>query len=220
MGSRQRFLVVWLATLLSLPSYVVLFSSCQVSPNPKIDPLPTVKQIPLDVGIYYSPEFRIYEYLYEGYKISGDPADKESFAIGKASVDLLNQLLRVMFKNIVEIDQRPPLPSGSVKLAGVIEPNIEEFQLVKLRELPHMRQRYKIQMTYRFTLYTPDGELSVFWVSGEGKNSERRFASTSKIYRETTDKAMKNAGNNFATKFLDFPEVRRWLDKSGYPDAK
>ena len=111
MGQRGRYWAVWLAILPGLLAPAVLLFGCKVSPKPKIDPLPTINQIPLDVGVYYGPEFRTYEYRFEGYRVSGDPGDKESFAIGKASVDLLNQLLRGMFKNIVEVEQRPHLSS-------------------------------------------------------------------------------------------------------------
>jgi len=220
MGSLARFSAIRLTVLLSLSSLVFLSSGCKVSPNPKIDPLPTVKPIPLHVGIYFSPEFRSYEYRYEGYKISGEPGDKESFAIGEASVDLFNQLLQGMFKNTVEVQQRPPLSSSGMKLAGVIEPNIEEFKLMKSQEQPRRRRRYRVQLTYRFTVYAPDGKISVFWVSGLGRSTDRRFATTGKIYDEATDEAMKDAGRRFATSFLEIPEIQQWLESIGYSNHK
>ncbi len=220
MGPLNRLSTLWLTVLLSVPVLVVLSSGCKVTPKPKIDPLPNVKPIPLDVGLYFSPEFRSYEYRYEGYKISGEPGDKESFAIGEASVDLFNQLLRGMFKNTVEVQQRPPLSSSGMKLAGVIEPNIEEFKLTKSQEQPRRRRRYRVQLTYRFTLYAPDGKISVFWVSGRGRSTDRRFATTGKIYGEATDEAMKDAGRRFATSFLEIPEIQRWLESIGYSNHK
>ena len=194
MGPLARFSAIRLDVLLGLSALVLLSSGCKVFPHPKIDPLPSVKPIPLHVGVYFSPEFRSYEYRYEGYKISGEPGDKESFVIGEASVDLFNQLLRGMFKNTVEVKQRPPLSSSGMKLAGVIEPNIEEFKLTKSEERPRRRRRYRVQLTYRFTVYAPDGKISVFWVSGRGRGPDRRFATTGKIYGEATDEAMKDAG--------------------------
>ena len=220
MSPLTRLSTIWLTALLSVPALVVLSSGCKVTPKPKIDPLPSVKPIPLDVGLYFSPEFRSYEYRYEGYKISGEPGDKESFAIGKASVDLFNQLLGGMFKKTVEVQQRPPLSSGGMKLAGVIEANIEEFKLTKSQEQPRRRQRYGVQLTYRFTVYAPDRKIYVFWVSGRGRRTDRRFATTGKIYGEATDQAMKDAGRRFATSFLEIPEVQRWLESIGYSNHK
>jgi len=220
MGRLARFSAIRLTVLLSLSALVFLSSGCKVSPNPKIGPLPTVKPILLDVGVYFSPEFRSYEYRYEGYKISGEPGDKESFAIGEASVDLFNQLLRGMFKNTVEVKQRPPLSSSGMKLAGVIEPNIEEFKLTKSQEQPRRRRRYRVQLTYRFTVYAPDGKISVFWVSGRGRSTDRRFATTGKIYGEATDEAMKDAGRRFATRFLEIPEIQQWLESIGYSNHR
>ncbi len=220
MGPLAKFLAIRLTVLLSLSALVFLSSGCKVSPNPKIDPLPTVKPIPLDVGVYFSPEFRNYEYRYEGYKISGEPGDKESFAIGEASVDLFNQLLQGMFKNTVEVQQRPPLSSSGMKLAGVIEPNIEEFKLTKSQEQPRRRRRYRVQLTYRFTVYAPDGKISVFWVSGRGWSIDRRFTTTGKIYGEATDEAMKDAGRRFTTSFLEIPEIQQWLESIGYSNHK
>jgi len=148
MGPLARFSAIRLTVLLSLSALVFLSSGCKVYPNPKIDSSPTVKPIPLHVGLYFSPEFRSYEYRYEGYKISGEPGDKESFAIGEASVDLFNRLLQGMFKNTVEVQQRPPLSSSGMKLAGVIEPNIEEFKLAKSQEQPRRRRRYRVSTTW------------------------------------------------------------------------
>jgi len=220
MGPLARFLAIRLTALLSLSALVFLSSGCQVSPNPKINPLPTVKPIPLDVGVYFSPEFRSYEYRYEGYKISGEPGDKESFAIGEASMDLFNQLLRGMFKNTVEVQQRPPLSSSGMKLAGVIETNIEEFKLTKSQEQPRRRRRYRVQLTYRFTVYAPDGKIFVFWVSGRGRSTDRRFTTTGKIFGEATDEAMKDAGRRFTTSFLEIPEIQQWLESIGYSNHK
>lgn len=220
MGQLSRFSTIWLTALLSVPALVVLSSGCKVTPKPKIDPLPKVMPIPLDVGLYFSPEFHSYEYRYEGYKISGEPGDKESFAIGKASVDLFNQLLGGMFKKTVEVQQRPPVSSAGMKLAGVIEPNIEEFKLTKSQEEPRRRQRYRVQLTYRFTVYAPDGEISVFWVSGRGRSTDRRFATSGKIYGEATDRAMKDAGRRFAKSFFEIPEIQRWLESIGFLNHK
>ncbi len=220
MGPLARFLAIRLTVLLSLSALVFLSFGCKVSLNPKVDPLPMIKPIPLDVGVYFSPEFRSYEYRYEGYKISGEPGDKESFALGEASVDLFNQLFQGMFKSTVEVQQRPTLSSSGMKLAGVIEPNIEEFKLEKSQEHPRRRRRYRVQLTYRFTVYAPDGKISVFWVSGRGRSTDRRFATTGKIYGEATDEAMKDAGKRFATRFLKIPEIQQWLESIGYSNHR
>jgi len=220
MGPLGRFSAIRNTVLLSLSALVFLSFGCKVSLNPKVDPLPMIKPIPLDVGVYFSPEFRSYEYRYEGYKISGEPGDKESFAIGDASVDLFNQLFQGMFKSTVEVQQRPTLSSSGMKLAGVIEPNIEEFKLTKSQEQPGRRRRYRVQLTYRFTVYAPDGKISVFWVSGRGRSTDRRFATTGKIYGEATDEAMKDAGKRFATRFLKIPEIQQWLESIGYSNHR
>ncbi|MEC4680506.1 MAG: hypothetical protein VST67_07380 [Nitrospirota bacterium] len=220
MGPLGRFSAIRNTVLLSLSALVFLSFGCKVSLNPKVDPLPMIKPIPLDVGVYFSPEFRSYEYRYEGYKISGEPGDKESFAIGEASVDLFNQLFQGMFKSTVEVQQRPTLSSSGMKLAGVIEPNIEEFKLTKSQEQPGRRRRYRVQLTYRFTVYAPDGKISVFWVSGRGRSTDRRFATTGKIYGEATDEAMKDAGKRFATRFLKIPEIQQWLESIGYSNHR
>ncbi len=220
MGPLGRFSAIRNTVLLSLSALVFLSFGCKVSLNPKVDPLPMIKPIPLDVGVYFSPEFRSYEYRYEGYKISGEPGDKESFAIGEASVDLFNQLFQGMFKSTVEVQQRPTLSSSGMKLAGVIEPNIEEFKLTKSQEQPGRRRRYRVQLTYRFTVYAPDGKISVFWVSGRGRSTDRRFATTGKTYGEATDEAMKDAGKRFATRFLKIPEIQQWLESIGYSNHR
>lgn len=204
-----------LTLLLSLSALVVLSAGCKVTLDPKVPSSATVKAIPQDMGIYFSPEFRSYEFRYQGYKITGDPGDKESFAIGKASVDLFKELFGGMFRSTVEVKKGPPSNSSGAALAGVIEPNIEEFTLTSTRDQPRSEKRYRVRLTYRFTLYARDGTMDVFWVTGFGSSIDRRFVAKSKIYGEATDEAMKNAAKRFSTDFEEFPEVQKWLDSVG-----
>ncbi len=215
MVPEHKKLATRIAVLSSMLILAVLLSGCNVTLSPNITSLETIKVIPQDMGFYFSPEFRSYEFRYEGYKTSGDSGDKEIFAIGEASVDLFRQLLRGMFKSAVEVHKRPPPFSSGAALAGVIEPNIEEFKLSSYQEQSRREKRYRVRLTYRFTLYAPDGKIGVFWLSGHGSSMGRRFATKSKIYSEATDQAIKNAAKRFATDFQEIPEIQRWLDALG-----
>ncbi len=138
----------------------VLLGGCAATTTlkPTVDHLPSVARAPVSVGVYYSPEFR--NYKQDG---SDDGKWPFSYSIGPASVTLFQQLLPRLFKDVVQVDSRPPLAAEGRELAGVIEPSIEK---VHLRQV---RLNLWAKVTYRFTVYAPDGERLASWtVTGEG----------------------------------------------------
>ena len=178
----------------------VLLGGClpPITLKPTVDHLPSVAQVPVSVGVYYSPEFRNYEYAWQPYEI----IKPELYSIGPASVTLFQQLLPKLFKEVVQVDSRPPLAAEGRELAGVIEPSIEKVHL------RHVRMNLGAKVTYRFTVYAPDGERLASWtVTGEGHKM-------SPSYRGNNDPAVELAIEDAATKFMtsldEVPEAKRW----------
>ncbi len=213
-GRIVNFRAAWMVSLLGWAILGGLLSSCTITPKPDLAVLEPVKAIPRNMGIYFSPDFKQYEFRYEGFKTTGDPGDKATFAIGAASVGLLQKVFQGLFSHTETVAKRPPPIGGTRTLDGVIEPNIEAFTLSSAKEQPRRDRRYRTRLTYRFTLYTRDGKIAVFWVSGYGSRMGRTLATDNKIYEEATDDAMKNLAKSLTAEFSNIPEVQAWIEST------
>jgi len=173
-----------------------------------IDRPPSVTPVPLAVGVYYSPEFRAYEHVRVRQKM------RFVAPFGQASVALFDRVLPMIFEGVVPVASPPPLGEGGPKLAAVIEPKIEAFDF----DWPVVLAfgAYTAEVTYRFTLYSPEGNPFASWtVRGDG-NPVGLQAGVPKAI----DLAMEDAAKKFMAGFRDVPEVRRWLRQAGIPDAQ
>ncbi len=172
---------------------------------------PTGVQVPVTVGVYYSPEFKARE---ERIWRMGDRWD---FPLGAASVALLDQAWPIMFEQPVPVSGRPPLGEGSPKVAAVIEPRIEAFDF----GLPFLKTgTYTAEITYRMTLYAPDGTSLASWtVRGAGARPGEMGFDFAGGPGRATDLAMQDAAAKLIGGFRDIPEVRRWLRQIGAPGA-
>src|SRR3989304_2646163 len=121
---------------------------------------PTVRQVPLAVGVFYSQEFR--DYMHSNWR----GGDRWDFPLGQASVKLFGQALPILFESVVPVSGRSPLPEGGAKLAAVIEPKIEAFDF----SLPSLQTgTYTAEISYRVTLHSPEDLALASWtVKGIG----------------------------------------------------
>ena len=179
-----------------------------VPPKPEVNHTPGVSQIPLAVGVYYDTAFRTYEHYFVigsyGFDIS----------LGKSSIALFDEILPIMFKRVEAVISRPPLPPGDAKVAAVIEPKIEEFKLVHPWVLVGT---FNVECTYRFTLYTPEGDQivsSTFMGQGKKYNYHGAF-SPYHAPGEATSLAMQEATEKFMSDFPNLPQVQQWIRQAG-----
>jgi hypothetical protein len=176
-----------------------------------LDRPPGAIQAPVAVGVYYSPEFRTHEQkIWRG-------GDRWDFALGEASVRLLDRAWPMIFESSPPVPSRPPMQAGQPKLAAVIEPKIEAFDF----SLPFLKTgTYTAEITYRMTLYSPEGESLVSWtVRGQGAKSGQMGFEFARWPGEAADLAMQDAATKFITGFRDVPEVRAWLRRLGVPGS-
>ena len=94
-GFRAPLLLLSLAALAGCTHAIPL--------KPALDRPAGVQQVPLAVGVYYSAEFR--EYRHVGSRMG----DQWDFALGPASVKLLDAALPMIFESIVPVPGKPPL---------------------------------------------------------------------------------------------------------------
>jgi hypothetical protein len=172
-------------------------------------PPPNIGRIPLQIGVYYSQEFRTYEH--NGARMG----DRWIFPLGPASVDLFDRALPILFERVLPVATRPPLAEGTPRPAAIIEPRIEDFDF----SLPFLKTgTYTAEITYRMTLYAPNGETVASWaVKGIGIKSGEFGFEFSRWPGEAADLAMQDAARKLIEEFRDVPEVRRWLRQTGEP---
>jgi hypothetical protein len=168
---------------------------------------PATTQVPIVVGIYYSPGFGQRE---DKIWRMGDRWD---FPLGQASVLVLEGAWKALFEGHTPVPTLPPLPAGETKVAAVIESTIEAFDF----GLPFLKSgTYTAEITYRFTLYAPEGTTLASWtVRGTGAKPGQFGFDFSRGPGEAAELAMQDAATKLAAGFRDVPEVRAWLRTSG-----
>lgn len=193
-----------------IPIIVLAGCSHAVPLKPTLDPPPGVSLAPVAVGVYYSPEFRRDE------RQIHRAGDRWDFAVGDASVRLLDRAWPALFETAVPVPNRPPL-APDIKVAAVIEPKIEAFDF----PLPFLKTgNYTAEITYRMTLYSPDGESLVSWtVRGAAAKAGQVGFEFARWPGEAVDLAMQDAVTKMIVGFRDVPEVRSWLRRVGDRNA-
>ncbi len=175
---------------------------------------PSVAQVPLTVGIYYSPEFQAYKH------VRTQATSSFVVPLGQPSVRLFDQVFAMMFEKVEPVSSRPPLSAAGPHLAAVIEPRIEEFHF----DSPQIAcfGPFYAKVTYRFTLYSLEGTPVVSWtVTGVGqRDCGFDYITVSAPIGEASDLALQDAAMKLMTGFRDVPEVRRWLRRVGVLDPK
>ena len=160
---------------------------------PKVEQLPSVEPIPVTVGIYYSPEF-----LSDQRALSSPNSwPRPNKCSGQASQILFDHIFPILFENVIPIPTRPPGGLGGQKVAGVIEPQIDTI-----------RNSFGTYISYRFVLYSPEGEPLASWsVTGSCRSP-------------TVACAMREVGTKLLSNFRDFNGVANWLRASGVADDR
>ena len=184
---KRSFIFLFIAMSIT----AVLGSGCSMTTNfkvkPSLEPLPSVTKVPIAVGVYYSPDFRIYEHRRS---ISGG-----WFVVpmGKASVEMFDGIFPVVFNNVVPVADLPPFTEARTDIVAVIEPRIEAFHFRTTLEKDTERN----SVTYRFTVYTLEGvPLSSWTVRGKG-------ALKSRVITKSINDNMRNASIKFIESFRE-----------------
>jgi len=168
---------------------------------------PATTQVPVVVGVYYSPDFGQRE---DKIWRMGDRWD---FPLGQASILVLEGAWKALFEGHALVSAPPPLSAGEPKVAAVIEPTIEAFDF----GLPFLKSgTYTAEITYRFKLSAPDGTTLASWtVRGAGAKPGQFGFDFARGPGEAAELAMQDAATKLAAGFRDVPEVRAWLRNSG-----
>ncbi len=214
MSTYNNSFVASLTRLLKLFVVAGLTTGCvlTVPLKPEANRTLGMSEIPLAVGVYYDTAFRSYEHHFVVGSIH------YNVSVGKASVELFDDIFPVVFKSAVPVISRPPLPPHGPRVAAVIEPKIEEFKEVHPWVL--IGTTFSAEIKYRITLYSPEGEQivsSTFMGQGEIPSSPFNY---SRPPGKATSLAMQEAVEKFMSEFSNLPEVRQWIMRAGGADNK
>ncbi|MFQ5775428.1 MAG: hypothetical protein ACE5GS_12980 [Kiloniellaceae bacterium] len=207
--------VLNVAAVLSFLSLAVTGCTFQVP----VEALETVdrpagkEEIPLTMGVFYSPEFLSYEH-----KQTIGGGHKLRFEIGQSSADHFDQVFLALFRDIKIVSRRPPLAPTGPRVDAVIEPRFESVAIHD-PSLFGWAGTWDVRLTYLFTLFTIKGEPLASWtITGVGQNKKGidwTGMGGSNIAGEAASRALRDAGEKFLDGFAQVPEVRRWLQERG-----
>jgi len=167
-------------------------------------PKPITKTIPIDMGVYYSDNFRNFVYKEKS-------QDREEWTIDnrKSRLNLFNQVLSSMFDSIKPVDNTK-VSKNSSDIEAILEPDVLEMQL----GLPSETQLdfYEAWVKYDMKLYQPDGALISQWeIAAYGKASSESFGGATEGLNAAIDSALRDAGAKMSLDFTKNQDVADWL---------
>jgi hypothetical protein len=172
-------------------------------------PPPLIEQLPVRVGIHYSPEFR--EYRHQETRGSID----YEVNLGPAHVTNLEWLLKAMFREVVPVEDPARAGSVSPPLAFVLEPKFEEYSFLTPKDVAG--EAFIVTIRYLMTLYDGQGaRVDGFTFTGYGREKARTLASKEPL-ATATQRAMRDAGAKIAVELTDQQSVRLLLRGAGSP---
>ena len=217
MSSHGKHKVTWV----SMPLVLLLvagFTACTFTHTYELkgtlENPPNVDQLPVTVGVLYSPELVAYKH------VNSKPHHMYIVPLGEPSVRLFDEVFGMMFEKVERVSSRPPLKTLPAGLVAVIEPRIEEFRSDFPAMVAFSFTAY-VEVVYRFTLYSLDGTPFASWiVEGEGQETFPLFVGSQHwvFLGLVSGLALQHAAIKFMTGFRDVPEVRRWLRETGVPE--
>ena len=198
----------------------LMLMGCAVERNVKLDvrlPLhPAIEQVPLRIGLYYSPEFLAFTKKFE---VACSPSERSdiffNFPIGAASRDLFDQIIASMFTSVTRLSNLSQSANRESSLDGLLEPQIESFAWESVCSKPNTLSHLLASIRYRVNLYDPGGQL-VASMQMEGFGYERPrvcFGNCKDSF--ATEQAIQDAMAKFMLEFCDQPEVKHWTSTLG-----
>ena len=172
-------------------------------------PPPLIEQLPVRVGIIYSPEFRDYRHRETRGTIEYE------VNLGAAHVTNLDWLLKAMFREVVPVEQPDRIGQINPPLAFVLQPKFEEYSFLTPKDVAG--EAFIVTIRYLLTLYDGHGaRVDSFTLTGYGRERARSLASKEPLAL-ATQRAMRDAGAKVAVELTDQDSVRLLLRGAGSP---
>lgn len=204
---RLRIGVKRAITAIGLVSMALLLSNCGVKAI-VIDgdyPTPAVSQIDINLGVYYSPEFRQFAFI----EYTEEGEEQYNISSGETHVDLFDSILPSMFSSVQTVNS---LEGEELRgLDAVFVPNIEEFQLA----LPQKTRlgSYEVWIKYNMRLLAPNGDYIADWIlTSYGRTPDASFQSVEAGVNDATVGALRDLASSFSLGFSSVPDIKEWLE--------
>lgn len=165
-------------------------------------PVPLVRQLPLNVAVYYSEAFRNYVYQ----ENSEDRPDW-NIGCGTSQVALFEQLLPSLFASVAHVDGTSY--QGDQQVDFILAPEVEEMQFALPNET--RTDLYEAWIKYRVRLYDPAGQPVGDWLlSGYGKSSTEFLKNRGEGLNSAINSALRDVGAKFTLGFAQSEVVQNW----------
>jgi hypothetical protein len=204
-------------SLLPVIGTAIILSSCNTSVTVGGSiPTPLVRQIPLHVGIYFSPELT--GYTHEEV-LPGQGTWRIS--MGQQNKLFFSKMFTALFLEVTEVAEfdlpvdeedegnRVTLPEG---MDALIVPEILKYGFLT----PQISglDFFSASIHYRVRIYGKDGDLALDWVIvGYGKSPDQAFSAGDALENATT-LAIRDAGARIAIEAPRHPAVLKWLQSN------
>jgi hypothetical protein len=199
---------------LALLSIITFFPSGCTYNVPLIDASlpqkPLIEKLPITMGIYYSDEFRSYEW---SPPVPSSSGSHYRITLGPPSVTLFDQIFSEMFEKVIQAKALPPLLQAQPDSKAVIEPEIDVLNINTDRQ----KSWIQFDLTYKITLYGLNGAAIANWsIRGSGSSvSALKSINHPAMVREAAQIAMRDVAAQFILGFRRNPEAMEWLRSLG-----
>lgn len=168
-------------------------------------PSPLVTELPISIGVFYSPELR--EHVYTA---TSESRGTWHIATGESHVRAFSTILRDLFENYRELDS---LQDDRADL--VLVPRISRIQFSTPEETGF--EFFEAWVEYIVEIRDADGaELPAWRFTGYGQAAKERLESVESALSESFGDALRNAGARLATGLPDHPPVRARLSTGSF----
>ena len=170
-------------------------------------PTPLVAKMPVNVGVYYSPDFKSFRHEEVIYQKGTYKVD-----MGDQNLTFFRNLMSAMFLSAQEVGEPPLAPVQMKGLDGVLVPEIVKYGF--LTPSVSGLNFYSASIHYRVTLFDRDGKQVGTWtLVGYGKAEGGAFSGDAAL-GEATLLAIRDGGARLAIDIPAEPVVVDWLARS------
>lgn len=168
-------------------------------------PTPTVKQLPLTVGVIYHSS--IVNHLHEE-----DPPIGRSWIIdlGQTQKTLLQKTLSSSFNRVLELQDLDQISSIQAPLVGVLIPELKEFQFATPAQT--RKPDFEIWLQYQINILSPEGQLLKEWIiNAYGKEQVSGQRLPKQLMHAALKKALRDFSASLSLGLQTLPEIQGWL---------
>jgi len=179
-------------------------------------PTPLVRQIPLHVGIYFSPELTNYTHEEE---LPGQGTWRIS--MGQQNKLFFSRMFTALFSEVTEVtDFDLPIDSEDEREWVNIPDGIDALIVPEVLKYGFLTPQisgldfYSASIHYRVRIYAKEGNLALDWVIvGYGKSPDQAFGAGDAL-EDATTLAIRDAGARIAIEAPQHPAVLKWLQSN------